>query len=294
MLSILIPVYNFDSSRLVKDLHNQALKINIEFEILVYDDGSTQDIKQQNRKIQTSPQIRYLEFPNNIGRSKIRNRLAADAHFPFLLFMDCDSKVRSNNYLKKYIATSAVNTVIYGGRKYNSNPPSDTELNLHYYFGKNREAISAIKRKKNPHLSFMTNNFLIPKAIFDSIRFEESIEGYGHEDTLFGLDLKEKGIPVIHIDNPLEHIGLEHNSVFLKKQKEAVRNLYKIWKKEPFLETRLLSTFINCKKWKIDSFLNVLLRYFKPLILKQLDKKKPNLFFLDLLKLQFLLEMDEA
>ncbi len=41
MLSILIPTYNFDCSKLCNDLHVQATKLGIEFEIRVYDDFST-------------------------------------------------------------------------------------------------------------------------------------------------------------------------------------------------------------------------------------------------------------
>lgn len=41
MLSILIPVYNFNSRPLLESLHSQAEALNIEYEIVVADDAST-------------------------------------------------------------------------------------------------------------------------------------------------------------------------------------------------------------------------------------------------------------
>lgn len=41
MLSILVPVYNFNSRPLLERLHSQAEALNIEYEIIVADDAST-------------------------------------------------------------------------------------------------------------------------------------------------------------------------------------------------------------------------------------------------------------
>ena len=41
MLSILIPTYNYNITRLVVDLHQQALDTYVDFEIIVIEDGST-------------------------------------------------------------------------------------------------------------------------------------------------------------------------------------------------------------------------------------------------------------
>jgi glycosyltransferase involved in cell wall biosynthesis len=43
MLSILIPTHNYDTFQLVKELHNQAIKECIEFEIIVSDDASSNE-----------------------------------------------------------------------------------------------------------------------------------------------------------------------------------------------------------------------------------------------------------
>ena len=51
MLSILIPVYNYDCSELVAALDKQAVRLNINYEILVADDASEESFRQRNRVI---------------------------------------------------------------------------------------------------------------------------------------------------------------------------------------------------------------------------------------------------
>ena len=53
MLSILIPVFNYDVRRLVGDLHRQLSGMKIEYEIRVYDDCSTNEtLKKGNASIE--------------------------------------------------------------------------------------------------------------------------------------------------------------------------------------------------------------------------------------------------
>ncbi|MFK7984237.1 MAG: glycosyltransferase family 2 protein [Saprospiraceae bacterium] len=293
MLSILIPIYNFKVVRLVQDLHQQCETCAIPYEIIGFDDGSTAEFKAINKEIGLLNNVIYKELPQNLGRAKIRNHLAKSANYQYLLFMDCDSKVRDNQYIKNYIQHLQPTTLLYGGRIYAASPPNNKGLKLHYFFGKHREEILTEERKLKPYYSFMTNNFLMPKALFLDIQFEESIEGYGHEDTLFGIALKQQKIPILHLNNPLEHIGLEEWNVFLKKQRTAIKNLYVLHQQEPLLETKLLTTFVACKKWKMAGLVLLVLQFLKPIIQQQLKAEQPNLFFLDLFKLHHLLSLDK-
>ena len=50
-LSILIPVFNWDSSQLIKDLHFQGLELGIPYEIIITDDCSTDRlVMERNRE----------------------------------------------------------------------------------------------------------------------------------------------------------------------------------------------------------------------------------------------------
>lgn len=293
MLSILIPIYNFDITILVKTLHQQGKTSGVPFEILCYDDGSTPNYKAKNKAIENLENVDYQELPSNLGRAKIRNVLGKAAQYPYLLFMDCDSAVTNNYYLQKYIDHISKDTLLYGGRVYKNNPPDDYEKRLHYFHGKYREEIPPEERRIKPYHSFMTNNFLIPKSIFLNLLFEESIVGYGHEDTLFGIALQKANVKIKHLDNPLKHLGLEDQAIFLKKQKEAIHNLYQLHQNGDQVETRLLNSFVSCKKWKVDRVIHGFLNTCAPIIAKQLKANQPKLFFLDLYKLFHLLDLDK-
>ena len=103
MLSILIPVYNFNVTRLVQTLAEQCAATGEAYEIICFDDGSTPEFKAQNQPIQDIKHIDYQELPKNLGRSAIRNALGQAAQYPYLLFMDCDSEVVSKDYINNYL-----------------------------------------------------------------------------------------------------------------------------------------------------------------------------------------------
>ena len=95
MISILIPTYNYNITRLVADLHQQALDTYVDFEIIVIEDGSTLFV-EDNKAVNDFEFCRYIILSENIGRSAVRNKLADEAKFGHLLFMDCDAEVFAN------------------------------------------------------------------------------------------------------------------------------------------------------------------------------------------------------
>ena len=94
MLSILIPTYNYNITPLVGELHKQAISLNIIFEILVMEDGSTLFV-EENQEIGKLEHCKHILLTENIGRSAIRNKLADSAKHQFLLFEnDCKHVVK--------------------------------------------------------------------------------------------------------------------------------------------------------------------------------------------------------
>lgn len=290
MLSILIPVYNFEVEELVRGLQRQCQVAAIEFEILCLDDGSTPDFKKQNRIIATLENVRYEEMPENQGRSRIRNLLAKAANFEYLLFMDCDSGLVSEDYIYNYIQLINPQTVLYGGRVYDEQPPENKALIFHWTYGKNREEQSAGERQIKPYHGFMTNNFLMPKTLFLDIQFEERLTQYGHEDTLFGLQLKSRKIPILHLQNPLEHLGLETTEQFLDKTTKGIQNLYFLSQQYGQIDTKLLRTFRWLQAWKLDKLALFFLNQITPVLLRNLYSSQPNMRIFDLYKLSLLLQ----
>lgn len=289
MLSILIPVFNFDISILVNALHQQGIACAVPFEIRVIDDNSEDSYKVINRSISDLTQVYYEELPKNIGRSAIRNLLAKKAGFDYLLFMDCDSKVVKQGYLNTYLHHLDPSSLLYGGRSYSLLPPENFKYMLHWQFGSKREVKKASERNANPYESFMSNNFLIPKSIFLSVQFDERLLQYGHEDTLFGMELKKRNIPILHLDNPLEHIGLEYVDQFLKKTNQSIENLWQLHINGNTLPTKLMQTYLRLEQFQAVFLTKQILKRLRPLILQKLHGQTPNLKYLDLYKLDKLL-----
>ncbi len=289
MLSVLIPVYNWDCRVLANELLRQGRLLAAPFELVLFDDGSEDAIRALHRPLELEAEVNYQEMPNNLGRAAIRNALAEAARFPYLLFIDGDSTIVKADYLAAYLRHLKPGVVVYGGRSYSPKPPADARYYLHWHYGVRREAQTPAHRARHPHRGFMTNNFCIPAEVFAPIGFDTAFRQYGHEDTVFGWALERAGAAVVHVDNPLQHDGLEPNEVFLRKQEQATDNLRELASRYPGLHTRLLETAGWVRLPGLRLLVNSVLRTSAPGLRRQLMSEKPNLINLDLLKLYWFL-----
>jgi predicted glycosyltransferase involved in capsule biosynthesis len=140
----------------------------------------------------------------------------------------------------------------------------------------------------------MTNNFLIHKKVFLSIRLNENIVGYGHEDTMFGIRLKENSVMIKHINNPVVHIGLEDFDEYIEKTLEGLRNLLFISNVVNIDDTVRLYRFLSiAKKYKIDGLIERLERLLEERIIKNLKSNRPILKGFDLFKVGRLIALEK-
>lgn len=227
MISICIPVYNFDVTRLVESLSAQIKSNPTMAEIILIDDASSEEFKQINETVCSGHT--YIKLPENVGRAAIRNLFLKYAQFEYLLFLDCDSIIVQDDFVTSYLlAIKSLNPqVVCGGRVYDLRKP-DRNHTLRWKVGVNRESLSSEVRNNYPNRSFMTNNFLIRRELLQSVRFEERLKEYGHEDTLFGFELKKRKILTLHINNPVLNGDVEDNALFLSKTERGVANLVDI------------------------------------------------------------------
>ena len=225
MLSILIPTYNYDCTTLVRDLQRQAESAGIDYEIIVADDASPlKECTERIRRINEWPNCRLIELEENLGRARIRNRLADEARFEWLLFMDSDAEVISDSFIVDYLKYTDAD-VICGGLCHADVLPSP-KVSLRYAYEKRADKKRAARfRCRKPYEQFTPFNFMIRRVVFLDIRFDERIKEYGHEDTFFGIMLQRKNVCMRHIDNPLRHVGIESNAEFIEKTRAALRNL---------------------------------------------------------------------
>jgi glycosyltransferase involved in cell wall biosynthesis len=288
MLSILIPIHEFDVRAFVSDLSALSVKLNQPCEIICLDDASSDAFRAINTSLSQIENVVYRESDVNLGRSAVRNVLADLAQYENLIFLDCDGKVVREDYLDKYAAIKEYD-VVYGGRVYQEDRPVPAELNFHWYCGMAREEIPASIRIQAPFKSFMTNNFMVRKSVYDVIKMDERVKGYGHEDTLFAMNLKRQGFSIQHIDNPIEHIGIEHVDVFLAKSANAVANLAQLMSLKQVDESiKLVRYYRKLERIGLSSLASKVIMAFEQPIMRSLKSAAPNLLWFDLWKLALL------
>jgi glycosyltransferase involved in cell wall biosynthesis len=229
-ISLLIPVFDYDIVALVQSMKSALGKVPELCEILIGDDGSSPEYSQKYNALECEG-VRVIHSKKNIGRAAIRNKLGLEAKGDVFLFVDADAVLTgtAEAYILKWIPMLTDYKVINGGTLYHDSPPGDPDKLLRWKYGKWKEQRNAAERNKHPHAGFSTFNFLIDKSVFSRIRFNEELKQYGHEDTLFGYQLKKAGIDILHIDNGLLHEGLESNREFLNKTKLGIENLSKLY-----------------------------------------------------------------
>ncbi|MBL6876171.1 MAG: glycosyltransferase [Chitinophagales bacterium] len=281
--SILIPVYNTHIECLCDELCKQAAKYSDNFQILFVDDCSELSISYINQKVSSYTNVDYQVLSQNIGRSAIRNLLFEKAHYDKCIIMDGDVRIIRDDFLSNYLKALKEDEILVGGHNYQKDVPLDQLKLLHWVYGVKVESKNFEKRQAFPYRSFMTSNFACTKQTFQQLKFDESIHGYGHEDTLFGIHAKQKGIPIYHLDNPIQHVGLENTTVFIDKQKSAVSNLKRLYNSSPNKnELHQQIQLIRLGELRLPWFL---LRIIRPLLLKNLKGESPKIVSLQLLKI---------
>ena len=232
MFSILITTYNYDCSRFVRDLDVQcadfmACTPGFDYEIILGDDASTDETSKRANceAVEQLAHCRYVAATENSGLAAMRNRLAGEARFPYLLFFDSDAEVCTENFIATYWANRDKADAVCGALR---NPAGKaapgTELRWRYEH--KAEKIRTVEyRMEHPYNFFTAFNLLISRDVFQRIRFDARCSQYGYEDALFGLELQRKGVSIVHIDNPLIHLGIDSNVSFLSKTETALRTL---------------------------------------------------------------------
>lgn len=282
-ISILIPTYNYNVYPLVKEIHTQASLLNVPFEIVVVDDGSEKQLTNQSL-LQNLSHTKLITFKENKGRSAARGFLAKTASYDYLLFLDADVMPADIFYLKKYLENLKNNVVIAaGGVLYQRSKPEKDKI-LRYKYGIGREEKTPVQRNKENNI-IVSANLLIKKEIFQKIN-TVTHNFYG-DDLLLSSNIMKLDIKVLHIDNPVIHLGLESNQVFLEKSLAAVESLVALENSKDLLDnlTKIQKTYKFLKKNALHTFIHPLLGIFKNSMRRNLLSKNPSLFLFDLYRL---------
>ncbi len=294
-LTICIPVYNFDVRNLVNDLNHQIKNANLNAEIILIDDASDKDFISINDTL--IPEVEnFIHLEKNVGRSLIRNLFLYYTKGEYLLFLDCDGKILSPQFLENYfnyIQNNPSTKVIYGGRTVNPSPPARNK-HLRWKFAFERENLPVSKRIEIPYLSFQTNNFVVKRNVLKRINFNPEFQKYGYEDLLFAMDLKAENINIDHIENPVFNDDLEDNEIYLQKVEESVESLSRMMKnknvRDKISEVKLVKAYHTLMNIPSGSWLQKLFLLRKDKTREKLLNGNVSLRYLDFYKLGLLFE----
>ena len=282
-LSILIPTFNDPCSTLVHNLHQQAEALGMTYEILVADDGSTQEkVLEENRSINALSHCQLIERGVNAGRASIRNFLAQQARYAWLLFIDSDMVVCRNDYLRKY-ASCEETPIVDGGVVIGACKPG----NLRSLYEKAAESQHTPKeRQLSPYRDFHTANFMIKRTLMLQQPFDERFKSYGYEDVLFGKAMEKASVPILHIDNPMSFEIFEDNEHFVSKTEEGLRTLYE-FRNELQGYSRLLDRIQTLPHTPIRCWHQL----FGAIERRHLTSRRPSLWVFNLYKIGYFLNI---
>lgn len=294
MLSILVPIYNYNVYPLVLELHKQCTNCNINFEILCQDDASASNLNIFNENINALSNCTFISLNQNIAHRANRNSLAEQAKYDYLLFIDGDSIIIRDDYIKKYISNLNDFDVVYGGRLHPDKCPSENQK-LRWKYGRFIEDKTTQNRKKKPYHSLLFNNTIIKKKCFNKVKFDRNIKKYGHDDTQLSYQLSVLQAKVNHVENPVVHGDIDTNLAYLNKTKEALENLVLLYqeKKIDLQFVRLLHLYHFFKKTKSTFILSKTHGIFEKSLLKNLTGNKPNLWVFTLFRVGYLCSLNQ-
>jgi glycosyltransferase involved in cell wall biosynthesis len=290
MLSILIPTYNFDCSKLIGDLWQQAEALSSEdndfqFEIIVADDASSHNEATQKvaQLAQNHEALQYVRLKTNVGRSAVRNILIDLAHGEWILMLDDDAQVIKDDFIAHYWRCRMKADVLCGDLTNPKEALSGHELRFKYEWAAMPQRTANV-RNKAPYDRFTTFNFFAKKSVVKAIGFNTNIKEYGYEDVLLGLELKARGVRVWHLDNPLLHLGIDANDAFVRKTEAALRSFAAL--PDPYKQqTKLGRTLKQLNQWKLKGLAACLLKPWLPAMKKNLLSHQPSLLVFKLYKL---------
>lgn len=241
-LSILSPVYRFDPSALVTALAKACQAApDLAVELVLVDDGSGDPalLAKLEAAVMAFPAPASLvAFTANQGRSAARNRLTVEARAPWLLFLDCDMLPDSTDFLARWhqLIADTAPPIAYGGFT-TVQVPDEPRLALARALAERVDCLPAAERTARGGVAVATSNLLVRADILRAVPFDAGFQGWGWEDVDWALRAHAAGHPVLHVDIPATHLGLDEPGTVLRKFAQAGPNFAHMLARHPQMRT---------------------------------------------------------
>ena len=235
LLTILIPTYKHDASRLINAL--AACAGADDTRLVIFDDGSADPnltLALQSALSHYPGETRLVTSEQNVGRSEARNRLLAEASSDWVLLLDADMLPDDHLFLVRYldaVARAKQPGVIAGGFSLKRVIPLPNQV-LHALQSTRSECLTANERSADPGRFVFTSNLLIHRDVLGAVAFDDGYKGWGWEDVDWGLTVAQQ-FPVRHIDNTATHLGLDTDNALLAKYGGSAQNFARLVERHP-------------------------------------------------------------
>lgn len=240
--SIVIPAYK--DKELLKNtlqkLNNQKYFIEEEYEVIVVDDGSDNDMYSFIKGVNKNYELNYiyLERNENSCRARTRNYGWKAAKAQFVVFLDLDILIQ-NSYLKELSRYFDYNPdIMVVGTRFLLPPQitsvnEDNEESLKKFFYYNRECLEFRHDVFNrfsynaasyrcPWLLTFSCNMAIPKKWLELVGgFDEEFKYWGTEDVELGYKLHKANLKIV-FNSKIEVFHQYHNQHDRKKDEIPV------------------------------------------------------------------------
>lgn len=282
MYSIQILNYNRVPKLLLDNLTFQCSRRTEVIHVTVWDDGSSSELQNilsglQNKYGDT---VDWNLSARNHGRAAMRQRMLHSVKTGWIISIDSDM-IPDPDFVDQMISALKDPGTVYAGYHYYQDQAPVAHHLLHWNYGRKREVPA---QDKDLYSHFSTGVFALHASVAKNLYFEHTIQTYGHEDTLFGLLLQEKNVPVQLTKMKAIHQGLSSTEVFINKQLGAILNLKVVLARYPEYENRLIQWGQSLNR--IPGIKQLLTSdRIKQYCIKKLQQNPNRLIYLDVLKL---------
>ena len=243
-LSVLTPFFRDDPRPLLAALDLKAKALGGEVELVLLDDaGGDPALSAEVASAAAALQLptRLIQLAANAGRARGRNTLMEHSRGRWLLFLDSDMAPDRPDFLATYLELIAKTepAVVVGGFSVVQCPPRP-EHTLHRALALRADCLSAAERSLMPEKYVWTSNLLVRRDVFAAERFDEAFQGWGWEDTEWGVRVAAH-YGVVHIDNQATHLGLDTAAHLIAKYEQSPANFARMLARHPTATRRFPS-----------------------------------------------------